>query len=34
MEHAYCTLCGSTNTWMVLELEGDGRVVVTGRKQG
>jgi hypothetical protein len=32
MEHAYCTLCGSTNNWMVLELEDDGRVVVTGRR--
>ena len=34
LEHAYCTLCASTNTWMVLELAEDGRVVVTGRKQG
>jgi hypothetical protein len=33
MEHAYCTLCGSTNSWMVLELEEDGRVVVTGRRK-
>jgi hypothetical protein len=31
-EHAFCALCGTTNTWMVLELDGDGRVVVTGRK--
>lgn len=32
-EHAYCTLCSTTNSWMVLELEDDGRVVVTGRKR-
>ncbi len=32
LDHAYCTLCGTINTWMVLELEEDGRVVVTGRK--
>ena len=31
-EHAFCPLCGSTNTWMVLELDDHGRVVVTGRK--
>lgn len=30
---AYCTLCGTTNTWMVLGLDGDGHVVVTGRKK-
>lgn len=30
--HAYCTLCGSTNTWMVLELDEGGRVVITGRR--
>ena len=33
MDHAYCSLCGTTNTWMVLELDDDGKVVVTGRKQ-
>lgn len=33
MEHTYCTICGSTNSWMVLELEEDGRVVVTGRRK-
>jgi hypothetical protein len=33
MDHAYCTLCGTTNSWMVLELEEDGRVVVTGRRK-
>lgn len=32
LDHAYCTLCGTTNTWMVLEIEEDGHVVVTGRK--
>lgn len=31
-EHAFCTICGTTNTWMVLEFEEDGRVVVTGRR--
>ena len=31
-EHAFCVLCGTTNSWMVLEIDGDGRVVVTGRK--
>jgi hypothetical protein len=31
-EHAFCVLCGTTNKWMVLEIDGDGRVVVTGRK--
>lgn len=31
-EHAFCALCGTTNTWMILEIEDDGRVVVTGRK--
>ena len=31
-EHAFCELCGTTNTWMVLELDEDGRVAVTGRK--
>jgi RNase P subunit RPR2 len=33
LEHAYCTLCGTTNTWMVLEMDDDGDVVVTGRKK-
>lgn len=31
--HAYCTLCGTTNDWMVLGLAEDGHVVVTGRKK-
>jgi len=31
-EHAFCVICGTTNTWMILEFEEDGRVVVTGRK--
>ncbi len=31
-EHAYCTICGSTNTWMVLEFDDHGEVVVTGRR--
>jgi hypothetical protein len=33
-DHAFCDLCGSTNTWMVLEFDDDGRVAVTGRKNG
>ena len=33
-EHAFCALCGSTNTWMVLEFDDDGKVAVTGRKEG
>ncbi len=32
MDHAFCTLCGTTNTWMILELDGEGRVAVTGRR--
>lgn len=32
LDHAYCILCGTTNTWMVLALAEDGDVVVTGRK--
>ena len=32
LEHAYCTLCDTTNTWMVLALDDDGEVVVTGKK--
>ncbi len=31
-EHAFCVLCGTTNTWMVLELDDNGKVAVTGRK--
>ena len=31
-DHAFCVLCGTTNTWMVLELDQNGSVVVTGRK--
>jgi hypothetical protein len=27
-------LCGTTNTWMMLEFDDDGRVAVTGRKGG
>ncbi len=33
-EHAFCVLCGTTNTWMVLEFDNEGQVVVTGRKEG
>ena len=33
-DHAFCDLCGSTNTWMVLEFDDDGKVAVTGRKSG
>jgi len=33
-EHAFCVLCGSTNTWMILEFDDDGKVAVTGRKTG
>ncbi len=32
-EHAFCVLCGTTNTWMVLEFCDRGQVVVTGRKE-
>jgi len=32
-DHAYCVLCGSTNTWMVLEFDDDGKVAVAGRKK-
>ena len=32
-EHAFCDLCGTTNTWMILEFDDDGRVAVTGRKE-
>jgi len=32
-EHAFCVLCGTTNTWMILEFDDDGRVAVTGRKE-
>jgi hypothetical protein len=34
LDHAFCPLCGTTNTWMVLELDQDGQVVITGRKEG
>jgi Zn finger protein HypA/HybF involved in hydrogenase expression len=33
MDHAYCTLCGTTNTWMILDVDREGRIVVTGRKE-
>jgi formate dehydrogenase maturation protein FdhE len=33
-EHAFCPLCGTTNTWMVLELDGDGKVAVAKKKEG
>ncbi|MGD2121645.1 MAG: hypothetical protein PVJ76_07865 [Gemmatimonadota bacterium] len=33
-EHAFCPLCGTTNTWMILEFDDQGRVAVTGRKSG
>jgi len=33
-EHAFCVLCGTTNTWMVLEFDDDGRVAVAGRREG
>jgi formate dehydrogenase maturation protein FdhE len=32
--HAFCDLCGTTNTWMVLEFDDQGKVVVAGRKDG
>jgi len=32
LDHAYCILCGTTNTWIVLALADAGDVVVTGRK--
>ncbi|MFH1766003.1 MAG: hypothetical protein ABIF09_17595, partial [Gemmatimonadota bacterium] len=32
-EHAFCLLCGTTNTWMVLEFDDRGQVVVTVRKE-
>jgi hypothetical protein len=32
MDHVYCALCGTTNTWLVLALDGAGEVVVTGKK--
>ena len=31
-KHVFCSLCGTTNTWMILELDVEGRVVVTRRK--
>ena len=33
-EYAFCVLCGTTNTWMVLEFDDDGKVAVTGRREG
>jgi hypothetical protein len=33
-EHAFCVLCGTTNTWMILEFDNKGKVAVTGRKDG
>jgi len=33
LDHAYCNLCGTTNTWMLLELDQDGQVIITGRKE-
>lgn len=33
-EHAFCTLCGTTNTWMVLEFDDEGKVMVAKRKEG
>ena len=32
-EHAFCHLCGTTNSWMVLEFDDQGKVAVTGRKK-
>jgi len=32
-EHAFCVLCGTTNTWMILELDDKGQVAVTGRRE-
>lgn len=32
MEHVFCSLCGTTNTWLVLALDDAGEVVVTGRR--
>jgi hypothetical protein len=31
-EHAFCPLCGTTNTWMVLELDDNGKVAVARRR--
>lgn len=31
-DHAFCVLCGTTNTWMILEFDDEGKVAVTGRK--
>jgi len=31
-EHAFCALCGTTNTWMVLEFDEGGHVTVAKRK--
>ena len=32
-DHAFCALCGTTNTWMILDFDQDGGVVVTGRRE-
>lgn len=31
-DHAFCESCGTTNTWMVLKFDDQGKVVVAGRK--
>ncbi len=31
-EHAFCPVCGTTNTWMVIEVEGGAHIAVTRRK--
>jgi hypothetical protein len=31
-EHAFCELCGTTNTWMILEFDDSGKVAVAKRK--
>lgn len=33
-EHAFCMLCGTTNTWMLLDVDEEGKVTVTGRRSG
>ena len=33
-DHAFCELCGTTNTWMILDVDEEGRVVVTGKREG
>jgi len=32
-EHAYCELCGTTNTWMVLDFDDSGKVAVARRRE-